>query len=258
MCLASPSSSVSPPVNVSALAGRQLDDVLAQRADAQLRARAGPAGSRPAARPVRPRRARGGRSRRAPRACRGSSSAARRPSPPGPSPAASPARARRARWWRRSSCGAYAARYRPLGGAQTPSRLTCAGPAVLPIACLGPSRPVPRVGARARIAHFGGSFEPGTVVAVSRGGTAPERARRGGRDARVRPQPGDGALRLGRRARTARGWSCSADPALTALTEAPARRGSARRSARAAPSRDPRALVAGWRRDSAPAARAGA
>jgi hypothetical protein len=35
---------------------------------------------------------------------------------------------------------------------------------ILPM--LGPSRPVPRVGARARIAHFGGSFEPGTVVAV--------------------------------------------------------------------------------------------
>lgn len=32
---------------------------------------------------------------------------------------------------------------------------------------LGPSRPVPRVGARARIAHFGGSFEHGTVIAVS-------------------------------------------------------------------------------------------
>ena len=32
---------------------------------------------------------------------------------------------------------------------------------------LGPSRPVPRVGARARIAHFGGSFERGTVVEVS-------------------------------------------------------------------------------------------
>ena len=31
---------------------------------------------------------------------------------------------------------------------------------------LGPSRPVPRVGTRARIAHFGGDFEPGTVVAV--------------------------------------------------------------------------------------------
>jgi hypothetical protein len=31
---------------------------------------------------------------------------------------------------------------------------------------LGPSRPVPRVGARARIAHFGGGFELGTVVAV--------------------------------------------------------------------------------------------
>jgi hypothetical protein len=32
---------------------------------------------------------------------------------------------------------------------------------------LGPSRPVPRVGARARIAHFGGTFERGTVITVS-------------------------------------------------------------------------------------------
>jgi hypothetical protein len=31
---------------------------------------------------------------------------------------------------------------------------------------LGPSRPVPRVGARARVAYFGGSFEAATVVAV--------------------------------------------------------------------------------------------
>jgi hypothetical protein len=31
---------------------------------------------------------------------------------------------------------------------------------------LGPSRPVPRVGAHARIAHFGGGFEQGTVIAV--------------------------------------------------------------------------------------------
>jgi hypothetical protein len=31
---------------------------------------------------------------------------------------------------------------------------------------LGPSRPVPRVGARARIVHFGGGFELGVVVAV--------------------------------------------------------------------------------------------
>jgi hypothetical protein len=31
---------------------------------------------------------------------------------------------------------------------------------------LGPSRPVPRVGSRARIAHFGGGFELGTVIAV--------------------------------------------------------------------------------------------
>jgi hypothetical protein len=35
---------------------------------------------------------------------------------------------------------------------------------------LEPSRPVPRVGARARIAHFGGSFERGTVIAVSEEG----------------------------------------------------------------------------------------
>jgi hypothetical protein len=31
---------------------------------------------------------------------------------------------------------------------------------------LGPSRPVPTVGARVRIAHFGGGFERGTIVAV--------------------------------------------------------------------------------------------
>jgi hypothetical protein len=33
-----------------------------------------------------------------------------------------------------------------------------------------PSRPVPRVGARARIAHFGGGFELGTVLAVHEDG----------------------------------------------------------------------------------------
>jgi hypothetical protein len=31
---------------------------------------------------------------------------------------------------------------------------------------LGPTRPVPRVGARARIKHFGGGVEQGTVVTV--------------------------------------------------------------------------------------------
>jgi len=46
---------------------------------------------------------------------------------------------------------------------------------------LGPSRPLPRVGARARIAHFGGGFEPGTVVAVSEQG----------RRLRVRGESGD-------------------------------------------------------------------
>lgn len=29
-----------------------------------------------------------------------------------------------------------------------------------------PTRPLPRVGARVRIAHFGGGFEAGTIVAV--------------------------------------------------------------------------------------------
>jgi hypothetical protein len=46
---------------------------------------------------------------------------------------------------------------------------------------LGPSRPVPRVGARARIAHFGGSFERGTVITVSDEG----------RHLRVRGETGD-------------------------------------------------------------------
>jgi hypothetical protein len=35
---------------------------------------------------------------------------------------------------------------------------------------LGPSRPVPRVGAPARIAHFGGGFELATVLAVREDG----------------------------------------------------------------------------------------
>ncbi|HTU78031.1 MAG TPA: hypothetical protein VMF09_04655 [Solirubrobacteraceae bacterium] len=33
-----------------------------------------------------------------------------------------------------------------------------------------PSRPLPRAGARARIAHFGGGFEQATVVAIKDGG----------------------------------------------------------------------------------------
>jgi hypothetical protein len=37
---------------------------------------------------------------------------------------------------------------------------------------LGPSKPFPRVGARARIAHFGGGFEHGIVTAVSQDGRA--------------------------------------------------------------------------------------
>lgn len=46
---------------------------------------------------------------------------------------------------------------------------------------LGPSRPVPRVGAAARIAHFGGGFERGTVIAV----------REQGRRLEVRTEGGD-------------------------------------------------------------------
>jgi phage gp45-like len=32
---------------------------------------------------------------------------------------------------------------------------------------LGPSRVLPRVGAHARVAHFGGGYERGTIVSVS-------------------------------------------------------------------------------------------
>jgi hypothetical protein len=46
---------------------------------------------------------------------------------------------------------------------------------------LGPSRPVPRVGAMVRILHFGGGHESGTVIAVSDGG----------RRVRVRAEAGD-------------------------------------------------------------------
>jgi hypothetical protein len=35
---------------------------------------------------------------------------------------------------------------------------------------LGPSRPVPKVGAQVRIAHFGGGFERGTILAVREDG----------------------------------------------------------------------------------------
>jgi hypothetical protein len=34
------------------------------------------------------------------------------------------------------------------------------------MAPLGPSRPVPRIGARARVAHFGGEFEAAVVAEV--------------------------------------------------------------------------------------------
>jgi hypothetical protein len=45
---------------------------------------------------------------------------------------------------------------------------------------LGPSRPVPRVGASARIAHFGGGFEHGTVIAVREQGRRVEVRAEGG------------------------------------------------------------------------------
>lgn len=35
---------------------------------------------------------------------------------------------------------------------------------------LGPSRPIPSVGARARIVHFGGGFEAGVIVTVAEEG----------------------------------------------------------------------------------------
>jgi hypothetical protein len=35
---------------------------------------------------------------------------------------------------------------------------------------LGPSRPLPKEGTRARVAHFGGGYEPATVVSVSEQG----------------------------------------------------------------------------------------
>lgn len=46
---------------------------------------------------------------------------------------------------------------------------------------LEPSRPVPIVGARVRIAHFGGGFEQGTIVAV----------REDGRRLEIRGEAGD-------------------------------------------------------------------
>jgi hypothetical protein len=39
---------------------------------------------------------------------------------------------------------------------------------------LAPSRPLPRIGARARIAHFGGSFEFARVLAIGEEGRALE------------------------------------------------------------------------------------
>ena len=46
---------------------------------------------------------------------------------------------------------------------------------------LGPTRPMPRVGAKARIAHFGGEREAGTVMAVRDEGRRLEVRARDGR-----------------------------------------------------------------------------
>jgi len=45
---------------------------------------------------------------------------------------------------------------------------------------LGPSRPLPRVGAKARVAHFGGGFEDCTVIAVHEQGRRLEVRAEGG------------------------------------------------------------------------------
>ena len=118
--------------------------------------------------------------------------------------------------------------------------------------------PAPRRRA-ARIAHFGGGFEPGTVLAVLRGGRRLE----------VRSEGGE-VLEFVLSPATARFVSASDahGPRLELLHRAeagraPARRGSARRSARAAPrapTRAPRGLAtrkrassSRWRSIGAPA-----
>ena len=77
---------------------------------------------------------------------------------------------------------------------------------------------------RARIAHFGGGFEPATMVAVERGRPAAAGARRGRRAARVRAQPRHRAVRLRRRApRAAPGAArAPAERARAAVLQAPA------------------------------------
>ena len=103
---------VAPAVAVAAherqvVARAELDDVVAQLADAQLRTRAGPAGSPPRGPRGWTRRGRGRRPRRGPRRCRGRSSGARRPCPRRPSSRAPRDRARPVRWSRRSWSGAW-------------------------------------------------------------------------------------------------------------------------------------------------------
>ena len=128
--------------------------------------------------------------------------------------------------------------------------------------CSAPRDPCPRVGARARIAHFGGGFEPARSSRVHDDG---RRSRCAARRARCSSScsapPPRGSSRPA--ARTGRAWSCSASAESDVVATAPARRGSARRSARAArraPTRAPlgwptrkRASSSRWRSIGAPA-----
>ena len=109
---------------------------------------------------------------------------------------------------------------------------------------------------RARIAHFGGGFERGTVVAVRDDGRRVQVRGEGGELLEFVLSPATARfVSAGERA-AARAWSCSA----TRLTRSGRlrRRGSARRSARAATSRTHARSAAARRRESARAARAGA
>ena len=125
------------------LAGRQLDDVLARAGRSAASGRAGPGGSRPGARPGRPRRARGGPSRRARRACRGSSSGARRPSRPRPGARAS--RGSREAGPMVATILVRRMRRHGIGPAAPAADQRRVAPSIERV--LGPTRPLPRVGA---------------------------------------------------------------------------------------------------------------
>ena len=151
-----------------------------------------------------PRRARGARSPRARRASHASSSAARRPSRRAPSRAASRARARPARWWRRSWCGASSVELSVL---RSPWRCHLYDRS-MPV----PSRPLPRVGAGARVKHFGGGSEAGVVVAVTTTVTASASAWRGRRAHEFVLSPKNARF-VSPRTRMDPVWNCSSEPA---------------------------------------------